>query len=99
MEEVALEAPAKSLSAEQGEDEVLSTNDMTELDAFEEMEDQEPMCFNDGKVDLSGGLPTQPLHYLSKRPGEGRLVLTSHPGWGGYFLVAAPIITCQTSHL
>ncbi|KAK1322045.1 BTB/POZ domain-containing protein [Acorus calamus] len=35
----------------------------------------------------------------SGRPGEGRLVPTSRPGWGGYFLVAAPIMTCQTSHL
>ncbi|KAK1309708.1 hypothetical protein QJS10_CPA08g00699 [Acorus calamus] len=32
-------------------------------------------------------------------PGEGRLVLSSRPGWGDYFLVAAPIKTCQTSHL
>ncbi|KAK1317815.1 hypothetical protein QJS10_CPA05g01538 [Acorus calamus] len=36
---------------------------------------------------------------MHKRPGEGRLVLTSRPGWGGYILVAAPIMTCQTSHL
>ncbi|KAK1286943.1 hypothetical protein QJS10_CPB20g00788 [Acorus calamus] len=41
------ETPAKSVSAEHGEGEVLSTNDMTVLDAFEEMEDQEPRCFND----------------------------------------------------
>ncbi|KAK1319075.1 hypothetical protein QJS10_CPB04g01427 [Acorus calamus] len=33
------------------------------------------------------------------RPGEGRLVITSRPRWGGYFLLAAPIMTCQTSHL
>ncbi|KAK1283083.1 hypothetical protein QJS10_CPB21g01094 [Acorus calamus] len=32
-------------------------------------------------------------------PSEGQLVLTSRPGWRGYFLVAAPIMTCQTSHL
>ncbi|KAK1309494.1 hypothetical protein QJS10_CPA09g00795 [Acorus calamus] len=33
------------------------------------------------------------------RPGKGRLVETSRPRWGGYFLVAAPIMTYQTSHL
>ncbi|KAK1323968.1 putative F-box/LRR-repeat protein [Acorus calamus] len=39
------------------------------------------------------------LWFFCQRTGEGRLVITSRPGWGGYFLVAAPIMTCQTSHL
>ncbi|KAK1299949.1 hypothetical protein QJS10_CPB13g01149 [Acorus calamus] len=47
------------------------------------------------------GLSVKPMAVIELPfgAGEGWLVLTSRLLWGGYFLVAAPIMTCQTSHL